>query len=367
MNLQQTNLRAEPALTADDAPLTHGRDAIFAALATLYRDRKPRLYENPHPWSLGGEDPLDAIAVWQRAEPVVHWHYITLGFSELYAKQGKNPLISGHGFELSFRLVAEPGQHEPPVWPMRLLQNLARYVFSTGNGFHDGHRLSTNGPITLGSATRLYALGFAFDPELAAMNTPNGHLAFLEMTGLTLDEERAAQQWETRKLLELMLPELPLWITDLKRESLLAGKPLQDLVSEGIRKDGSSCVSVYADMLAIEVRKRVLRSSIAQITLGARQIDQLAELLPLRLPYGRSFVIAGPRWKLQFELGRRNSWRIEAGVLHITVTGKNLPELTTLLHPRMGVYRLPAFPTLLWNVQQTMIRNTDGDVVNIIG
>lgn len=343
-----------------------GRDALAHALDVLYLGRKPRQYDNPHPYSLGGEDPLDAICVWQRAEPVPHWHYVSMGLSELYDKQGKNPAISGYGFELSFRLAVEPNATEPPMWPMHLLQSLAHYVFRTGNGFHDGHRLSTNGPISLGSPTHLCALGFAFDPELPAIDTPNGHVAFLQVIGLTLDEEHAAQQWETRKLLALLQPAMPLWITDLHRGSLLAKPAMLAKAHDGIRRDGSACVAVYADALVITERKQLLRRS-ADITLGARQIAQLAELLPLRLPFGRSFVLAGPVWKLQFQPAKRNKWAIEGRVLKLFVNAASVQEFATLLHPRQGVYKLPAFQNIRWDVQQTTIRNALGDVVDVIG
>lgn len=40
---------------------------------------------------------------------------------------------SGYGFELTFRLKKQPGEAAPPAWPAELLQQLARYVFQTGN------------------------------------------------------------------------------------------------------------------------------------------------------------------------------------------------------------------------------------------
>jgi suppressor of fused-like protein len=353
--------------TTGSPELDSGKAAIADALAALYQGRQPRQYDNPTPWGAGGEDPLDGISVWQRAEPVPHWHYVTAGFSELYAKQTNNAALSGFGFELTFRLAAELHVTEPPLWPMHLLQNLARYVFKSGNAFHDGHRLSANGPIAPGSGTALCALGFAFDPELPAIATPNGHLAFLQVIGLSADEERAAQQWETRKLLDLLLPSMPLWITDIGRASLLAEPATLSHVLGGIARDGSSCVTVYADVLEVEVRKRLLRSAVAEVTLGARQIAQLAELLPLRLPFGRSFTLAGPGWKLHFVLAKRNGWRTDKGVLTLAVNLKSVQELATLLHPRAGVYRLPAFQNILWNVRQTTIRNAQGDIVDTIG
>lgn len=367
MNAQHTPASPGHDNGRDAHPAAPGWDAIGQALAGLYQGRKPRQFDNPNPWRLGGDDPLDAISAWQRAEPVPHWHYVTAGLSELYDKKNGNPAVSGVGFELTLRVAAPLHVTEPPLWPMHLLQSLARYVFKSGNALHEGHRMSANGPISLGAPTALRALGFAPDPELPAIDTPNGRLLFLQVIGLTDDEERAAQQWDLRKLLDLLRPSMPLWITDIARGSLLAEAAMLARVLDGIRTDGSSSSAVYTDLLEVGVRKKLLRKGTADITLGARQIAQLAELLPLRLPFGRPLTLSGPRCKLHFVLARRNAWRLEAGVLTISVNARTVSELCTLLHPRQGVYRLPSFQHILWNVRQTTIRAADGGIVEIIG
>lgn len=78
-----------------------------------------------------------------------HWHYVTCGLSDLHG-DGRVHAVdniespeqrSGLGFELTFRLVrptvanyeAKPNEDMPPIWPANLLQQLARYVFQTGN------------------------------------------------------------------------------------------------------------------------------------------------------------------------------------------------------------------------------------------
>lgn len=74
------------------------------------------------------------------------------GFSELYAKESDEPEVSGYGFELTFRLAIAPdtaADAEPPRWAMNFLQNLARYVFQSGNVFKDGDWMTANGPIAL--------------------------------------------------------------------------------------------------------------------------------------------------------------------------------------------------------------------------
>lgn len=87
-----------------------------------------------------------------------HWHYVTFGLSDLHgdgrvhvSENIENPeQRSGMGFELTFRLIkrssvnGENKQQDdlPPIWPANLLQQLARYVFQTGNRLCAGKSLS---------------------------------------------------------------------------------------------------------------------------------------------------------------------------------------------------------------------------------
>jgi suppressor of fused-like protein len=354
-------------LTSSDSASAPGRDAIARTLDALYKGRQPRTYDNPHPRSRGGDDPLDAISVWQRAEPTPHWHYISYGLSDLYAKTTASA-ASGHGFELSLRVATAPHESEPPLWPMHLLQSLARYVCRTGHGFHDGHRMSANGPITLSMPSELCSMAFTFDRELPAIDTPNGRVAFLQVVGITLDEEAVAHKWDTRKLLDSLLPHMPLFITNPQRSSLLGQPGVMARATEGIRRDGSSSCAAYTDVLDIAERKRFLRQSHVQLTLGARQIEQLAEFIPLRLPFGKSFVLAGPRARLLVEPGKKNTLAMARdGSLRLSVSPAAVKEFATLLHPRQGVYKMPSFQRILWDVKPTTIRNAEGGIVDVIG
>jgi len=345
-----------------------GRDAIAATLAALYKGRQPKHYENPHPWKQGGPDPLDGISVWQRAEPIPHWHYVTFGFSEQQSAAPGAGGKSGFGFELTFRLATEPGALEAPMWPIHMLQNLGRYVYRSGNGFQHGHRMSANGPIAHGTTTPLCAMGFSHDMELPAIDTPNGRVEFLQVIGMTAEEEAAAQTWDTRNLLALMLPYMPLWITHVQRASFLSFPAIQAKVLAGMRRDGSSSGVVFTDLLLVEEKKRWLRESQAQVTLGAYLVGQLAQLLPLRLGFGKPFTLHGPQWRIHFELTvKRNAWRIKPGLICLYLTAPTVKEFATLLHQRQGVYKLPAFPNLLWDVKQTTIRNAEGEIVDILG
>jgi hypothetical protein len=351
----------------DDSDLSPGWDAITAALERLYPGQEPKHYATALKWMFGGPDPLDGVSVWKRMEPVPHWHYLSYGLSELYAKESGDADTSGYGFELTFRLACEPDEAEPPAWAINFLQNLARYVFKSGNVFDDGHWMTANGPIALERETLICSMGFVFDPELPAIDTPNGRMRFLQVVGLTEDEERACKRWDTRKLLDALLPAMPLWVTDLARPSLLDDPEVRRRVEEGAARDGSSSGFLFTDVLGWETSKRLLRAPVAEITIGARQVDELIALLPLRLPFGRGFHFASRERALAFEHGETDRVTEEDGKLTLHLSDATVRELARTLKPVAGTYEVPGFGAVRWKVQKTTIRDPQGNVVRTVG
>jgi suppressor of fused len=198
-----------------------GWEAIQAKLASIYGDQEPKHWGTVQRYSEGGPDPLDGVSAY-RADDTPHWHYVTFGFSELYAKKSKNAEQSGWGFELSFRLRRERAETEPPLWPVMSLQNLARYVFKNGAPFDDGSYIAWGRPITSLEPTKLEAMIFRNDPVLGRIETPNGTLTFLEAIGITADEHALVAAQGAEELLPRLLQANPLAVVDLKRESLLS-------------------------------------------------------------------------------------------------------------------------------------------------
>ncbi len=174
-------------------PNTAGWDAISDAFERLYPGVEPEHWAAQVPVFLGGSDPLQGISAYWRTHPVPHWHFVTYGFSELYDKDSDNPKVSGFGFELTFRLAAPPDSEDPAPWVFSFLQNLGRYVFKSRTRFEAGHRMNLNGPIALGTNTAIRAIAFIADPELPTIQTPNGSVQFIQIVGITEDEELALQ------------------------------------------------------------------------------------------------------------------------------------------------------------------------------
>ncbi|NUO77462.1 MAG: suppressor of fused domain protein [Lysobacter sp.] len=344
-----------------------GWEAIDRALAPLYGDQEPRHYGTLLRRSLGGPDPLDGISAYKRSEPVPHWHFVTYGLSELYAKESDDAEHSGWGFELTFRLRDDSDAAEPPMWALAFLQNLARYVFDSGNAFSNGHYLNANGPIAADSDSAIRSVAFVRDPELAPIDSPHGRVEFLQVVGLTNEEELALKRWSTLKVLQVFEPHMPLWVTDLERVSLMQESEIAAEISAGTAAEGSTTGFVFVDQLSWEQQARRWRKPLTTVVLGARQVGELLALLPLRLPFDKPFSLIGGEAQVQFASARRNAAEAVGDDLRLSLTAETLRELISTLQAREGQYPLRSFDTLSFLVRKTQIKDADGRVVQTIG
>jgi suppressor of fused-like protein len=335
-------------------------DAIDAALNRIYPGVEPVHLATVLKYALGGPDPLDGVSIYPRPD---HWHLVSYGLSELYDKESDDPDVSGWGFELTIR-VARTADPVEPVWAVNLMQNLARYVFSTGNVFGPGHHLDLNGPIrTDQPETAIRAIAFAHDPELPPIDTPHGGLEFLQIVGLTLDEYAACQRWETGHLLAALEPHLPLLQTDVTRESLLHRPEVAAAVDAGIRRDGSSTGSVYVtDARWTREQERTI------VTFGANAAEHIAAVLAGRLPHGRGLAVDGPHQHVLIRpAAERAITEISGETLELSLPPDAVSELTGLLRPVAGVYPLSTVPDLAIEIIRSQIRDRDGNVVREVG
>ncbi|UWZ36342.1 suppressor of fused domain protein [Dactylosporangium roseum] len=343
-----------------DAP---GWDAIDAALDRLYPGVEPKHLATIVKWRLGGPDPLDGTSFYPRLDPVPHWHVVTFGMSELYEKESEDPDESGWGFEFTFRVRRDPAETEPPVWVANFLQNLARYVFQTGNWFEANHHMDLNGPIALERETLIRAIAFTEDPELGTIATPHGTVQFLQVVGLTLDEYTATQTWSVREFLELLAERVPSLVTDLDRRSITDDPAVADAVADGRRRDGSSTGSLAVAEFGWRPDGDLIR-----LTVGAHIADRVAHTLLGRLPFGRPLVVNGPDSTVVFSSG---SYSVGTGedpeALEVVLTDEALDGLIGVLVPVSGVRTVPTAPPLVVEIIRSDIRDHDGNVVTTIG
>lgn len=209
--------------TEDSTP---GWSSIDERLDKFYLGKEPDFHMGTiikH--ALGGPDPIDGTSVYKRLEPSSHLHFVSYGMSELYYnEEAAGEEFSKWGFEFTFRLaMAEkefPSTDDAlPVWPINLMQNLARYVFESGNFFEDGHFIPANGPICLDRETAMVALLIVRDPELGHIDTPHGKVDFLQLVGITQDEVDALfeKKITASQLQDALMAGNPLLLTDLNR------------------------------------------------------------------------------------------------------------------------------------------------------
>lgn len=350
----------------DDAK-SPGWDAIDAALVPLYAAVSPKHYGTGLPYRLGGPDPLHGISAYLRTDPVPHWHFVTYGFSELFAKEWENPAISGWGFELTFRLACAPDAAEPPAWALNFLQNMGRYVFKSGNAFAAGHYMNLNGPIALGIETAIRSIAFLDDPELPPIDTPHGKLKFLQVVGITVDEEVALKQWSTLEALAVLSAHLPLMMTDLSRASLLQAPAVAAALREGAARDGSNTGFLFIDQLGWQKRDKFFGGAAYTLIMGARQISELQALIPYRLPFDRELRLVGREARITLSPGPAVAIREADDGLNVTLDTAAQTVFRDTVKPRVGAYRLSAKPELLLEVRKTEIKDPQGKVIETIG
>jgi Suppressor of fused protein (SUFU) len=197
--------------------------SIDKELETLYPNQEPKHFAPKLYFALGGEEPLDGLSVYESSKQEDHFHIISYGFSQLYYdEESAGEEYSKWGFELTFRLKKNLGNNNNPDWALNLIQNLAKYVFSSKKYFDEYHVFPANGPIRLDYDTDITALAFVPDPELGKIRTPNGEVIFLQLVGLTTVEYDFLKNDPVENKTEQLISELrrtnPLLITDLERK-----------------------------------------------------------------------------------------------------------------------------------------------------
>jgi suppressor of fused len=343
-------------------PEAVGWQAIDDVLQPLYGTTEPLHYAPPIHASLGGPDPLDGISIYRSGAFGDHWHYVTYGFTELYDKETEDEDVSGYGFELTFRLRALPGEETPPSWPLNLLQNLARYVFSSGNVFEAAHYMDLHGPIMAGGDTAIRAIAFAHDPQLPReITTPNGRAQFLQVIGVTLDELSTIKRWNAETFLQLAAEQLPGLVTDLDRPSLLDTPSFAAAVERGVQQDGSSTALLFPSVLSWEETKELT------VTLGANAVRDVMAVLPARVPFGRELMIATRESQLMFVARDAAAWSVIEGNLVIALAPADARDLARELAPKAGQYRIAALPDVVFQVEKSPIKDREGNIVDWIG
>jgi hypothetical protein len=349
----------------DGATPMPGLDALDWALESIHGEGDHQCFSTLVPYSMGGPDPLPRIAYFPVDETPPHWHLVTAGFTELGEKESPNPSVSGFGFELTLRLPRPPGEASPPVWAANLLQNLARYVFKTGNVFAAGHHMDANGPICHGAETELTAVLFAPDPQLTAIDTPNGRADFLQVVGITKGELRACLRWRGSGVAEALRESDPWLITDLERRCATADADFARVVAEGARRDGSSTGVIAVETL--DWSRGEGDAGGLRIRLDARTVQSLRDQLPGRIPHGRPLTLFSAKRRLHLMAKSDWGWTDGEDTLTLHVSADAVAAVEERLLPRRGEYEIAELSGAVIEVVPFVVKDADGAVVDTVG
>lgn len=328
-----------------------GWNAVESAFEKVYGDQTPKHWGSAGDWRFGGDVPLRGIsAYWNDAAPKPHWHFVTFGLTELFGKMSADTARSGYGFELTLRVAARAGE-APPPWAIGLLQSLAGYILETRHPFAEGHAFNLQGPLTDAAETALTGLLFAADPQLPAIDSPNGKIDFLQIVAITEDERSAAKAWNSKGILELLAESNPLWVIDLGRESLLADPANVQRIDAGAAREGSNLAALLVPGLRWSAAPF---GNDFSLDLPVDVIDDFKRLLAGRLAHGRPLSLAAPDQESdeQVRLVPAETAGVteDGGRLTISLTPGLVETLRRALAPSPGLHRLQGLDGLTLRV-----------------
>ena len=332
-----------------------GWDSIDEELKKIYGDVEGIHYGNISPF---GEKRLKGITVYDVEGENPHWHFVTYGLTELYEKEFEDRNRSGYGFELTFRLAKTDDSTQVPNWALNFLNNISNYIFRTGNVFSEGHYLNTNGPIEADSDTKIKAIVFSLDSKLNhVIETPNGKMKFLQITGITLDELDAMITWNTEKVLNLL--GLPMNITYMDRDSRLTEKR-KEKVELGIEMEGSSTRFLYVETAYMERDQREI------LFLGALYINNLKKLLKGVVLKWNSLTLYS-EYKINFNISIENAVVMENDSYNIYLTEETINEIISKIEPKAQVIVLETFEGFDIIIEKSFIKDRYGNTIETIG
>lgn len=324
-----------PDVENEEVP-THGWDAIDSAIGALYGDQEPKHYRTLISYALGGPDPLTGVSAYRSEKAGPHWHFVTYGFSELYGKETDDAEHSGYGFELTMRVPRQPNEDEPPMWVINFLQNIARYVFGSGNVFRIGDYMDVNGPIHAESETKLTALVFAPDPDLGMIETPNGQVQFEQVLGITAGELAAVKTWNTTSFIELLKRDNPMLMSDLSRVCIMTQPDVVTAVKEGVARDGSSTGMLFVGQLQSKISG--FPFSAMNLTIGSIAIAELKVMLPARLDHSKPLLLLGPETRLTITRADKTSWSRSDEGFELMLSSGDTKTLLENIKAQPGTY-----------------------------
>lgn len=296
------------------------------------------------PWT------LRSVAAFRAAAPAWHWHYLTEGLTELFqtARQPNQAGRSGTGYELTFRLLdqaAADADAQPPSWPAQLLASIAEAAHADPERCAIGSRMLLGTPISEQSSL-LDKLVFVADGTFGTIQTPWGEVGFRQVFGITGPEHDAGLRWSFTGLAELLERQFPQLITIPQRRDMMTDPGFVAAVEAATLRDGSSRQVLEVGSLSLLVGPPPV------IEIAAEDVALVADLIRLRLGYGRELYLAsragGEMELLTLLPAAQDAHDIENGTVELTE--QTVGVLARTLLQIAGDYRVSGLPDLVWRV-----------------
>lgn len=167
-----------------------GWDAIDRVMVELHGAQEPAHWLLDPTMGVSGPR-LEGLSAYRADD---HWHFVTLGLTEIWTKRTNDALVSGLGYEFTMRVPRSTGSRwrrerhdQPPEWAVFFMQRLGDVTLQ-GARFRPGETLDPGGRITGDTPSKLVAAAFVDDPTLPVIGTPNGIVSFTQVFGITAYE-----------------------------------------------------------------------------------------------------------------------------------------------------------------------------------
>jgi suppressor of fused len=305
------------------------RAEVREAVAALAPRRLPTGFTPKVPWVDGGEDPIDEVFAVAVDVPLAHWAFVGAG-------------LVGFGFELVLRLRRDPTATEPPEWPVEVLQNLGRYVCSTGNVLRPRDWMPLHKPMTWAVPTELTGLVFTSDPDLADRRHEGRTIRFVQVVGVTEDELEAIRAWDVDRTLDLWRGRMPHLVVDPGRRSLMADPDIAAAMAEGARTEGSGSSASWVSRLGWAIG-----DDGATVSIAPGEVGEVVRAFRGRLPFGKELLVGGGDRSVLFRPAREPSIEPDEQRLTIGLPPAAVDELVAALQPGGGTIRPQAVPGLV--------------------
>ncbi len=339
-----------------------GWKAIESAFKSIYGNQEPKHWGTLIPYSLGGNDPLHGISAYKAVvDGQHHWHLVSFGLTELWAKESDNKEYSGWGFELTMRLSCSPTDEAPPFWILNFLQNIARYVCQSGRTFSVGDHMNCNGPIALECPTKIRAFCCVEDTDFPnPIQTPNGIFRFVQIYGITLAELDEIVAWNTDRVAQHLRSKDRHLVTVLSRDDFYGDANLKAAILSDSSTEPSSTALLYVSPLSLSTSGLIKKRT--RITVGAMTIPSIIRLTKKRLGFAKDLRLISNDWQILLTSGQPSN---DEKTPAVQLSKEEQQALIDNLKQKAGVY--PLSSRLEIEVVQSQIKDSDGKVVSTIG